>query len=135
MKRWSMPLWGAAVWLGACGTPLGQAELTTDRGAYAPGEDVTLRLHNGSIRALGYNLCGVSLQRRSATGWESAQSSQEICQSILLELGPGGEESVHRTLDGALPTGEYRYLTHVEWDGEREALGSTPFHIHFAREP
>jgi hypothetical protein len=35
--------------------------------------------------------------------------------------------SARRTLDAALPAGQYRFLTRVEWDGEREEVASAPF--------
>ncbi|MDY7226829.1 immunoglobulin-like domain-containing protein [Hyalangium rubrum] len=130
MTRWSMVLCSAVVWLSACGSPLGDAELKTDEAEYAPGSELTLSLHNESFEKLGYNLCGVSLQRSTEAGWETLPAErQEVCQSILLSLGPGEAESVSLTLAGTLPEGEYRFLTRVEWDGEREELASPPFRV------
>lgn len=128
MTRWRILLGSAALWLGACGEPLGDAALTTDSSEYVPGSQLTLRLHNGSTEALGYNLCFVSLQRHTEAGWESVPATeQELCQAIQHQLAPGHAESAQRLLAGTLPAGEYRFLTTVEWDGEREAVASPPF--------
>jgi hypothetical protein len=131
MSRWNMILGSTVVWLTACGAP--QAVLETDRETYAPGEELSLRLGNESLQALGYNLCFSTLQRREGEAWEAAPrpDTREICQASQFSLGPGDSTSARRTLDASLPEGEYRYLTNVEWmwDEERMEVVSNSFRV------
>lgn len=128
MFRRNMLLSGAVVWLTACG---GQATLTTDQPTYAPGSEVSLRLQNGALQGLGFNLCFSALQRHEGGSWTPvAGPDREFCQASESRLHPGSHADSSKSLDAALPEGEYRYVTNVEWsDNEREDVVSNTFTV------
>jgi hypothetical protein len=132
MSRWNVMLGSAVLWLTACGAP-GDAVLETDRETYAPGAELSLRLGNESLQALGYNLCFSTLQRHEGADWTAVPrpDTREFCQASQAGLEPGESTSYLRTLDASLPEGEYRYLTSVEWrwNGERMDVVSNTFRV------
>ncbi|WP_257452420.1 hypothetical protein [Archangium lipolyticum] len=131
MPRWNMFLGSVALGLMACGAPVvGDAVLKTDRGLYVTGSELSLRLSNESLQPLGYNLCFSTLQRHVGEAWETVPLiDNEVCAAIQKRLGPGEESSERRVLRESLAEGEYRYLTDVEWDGERQEVTSAPFRV------
>jgi hypothetical protein len=128
-------LGSAVMWLTACGAPLGEAVLETDRETYSPGAELSLRLGNESSQTLGYNLCFSTLQRHEGDTWAAVPrpdtSSSEFCEASQSSLEPGKSTSAPRTLAASLPEGEYRYLTNVEWrwNGERMEVVSNSFRV------
>jgi hypothetical protein len=131
MPRWNMLLVGAVLGLMACGAPgVGDAVLKTDLDTYAPGAEVSLRLRNESLQPLGFNLCFSTLQRHEGAAWETIPLIEnELCQALQKRLNPGEESSERRVLRESLEEGEYRFLTHVEWDGERQEVTSSSFRV------
>ena len=135
MSRWNVILGSAVLWLTACGGSVGDVVLETDRETYAPGQELSLRLGNESIEALGYNLCFSTLQRREGEEWAAVPrpetAPRELCAASQSGLAPGGSTSSVRTLAAWLPEGEYRYLTNVEWrwNGERMDVVSNTFRV------
>jgi len=125
-------LGGAVLWLTACGVPLvGEAVLKTDQETYAPGSSVKLMLRNDSLQVLGYNLCMSSLQRDEGGTWTVVPPpGRRICNAAQYNIWPGvmSDESLH-ALPGTLPEGTYRYVTNVDWDGERQDVTSNTFHV------
>lgn len=131
MLRRNMLLGGAVLWLTACG--VGQAVLKTDQETYAPGSELKLNLENESLlQSLGFNLCFSTLQRHEGEAWTAVPRRTEeegFCQAIQYGLKPGERTEHLRHLPAELPAGEYRYLTNVEWDGERQELVSNTFDV------
>ncbi|QRN95741.1 hypothetical protein JRI60_42955 [Archangium violaceum] len=131
MPRWNMFLGSVALGLMACGAPVvGNAVLKTDLDSYVAGSEVVLRLRNESLQPLGYNLCYSTLQRHEGAAWETVPIiDNEFCLAIQNRLNPGEESTERRILRESLEEGEYRYLIDVEWDGERQEVTSTSFHV------
>ena len=86
---------------------------------------IAQQLRNDSQRALGYNLCTSSLERRIGQAWQQVPS-QRICTMELRSLTPGEEARYSIALTG-LPPGEYRATTRVE--GLPAAVTTEPFQL------
>lgn len=131
MIQRSMWLGGAALWLTACGAPaVGQAWLETEQDTYAPGAEIELRLSNKSFQYLGYNLCASRAQRHEEDGtWTDVKFPGAYCTAHLAHMPPGASETYRNTHSRELEVGEYRYVTRVDWSGEREEVVSNPFRI------
>jgi hypothetical protein len=126
-SRWSVLLVGVVLGLVACGGP-GNVVFETNRGTYAPGAELVLRLENESRQTLSYNLCRALLQRREGEAWtEVPPPTDEVCAAVLFPLKSGEIASMRRVLAETLPEGEYRYRLTVEWDGEPQELVSPTF--------
>ncbi len=133
MSRWNMLLGGAVLCLTACG---GHVVLETDQERYAPGAELKLRLQNESFVALGYNLCFSTLQRQEEGSWMAVpRPANEFCVAYQARLGPGGSTESTYPLSETLPEGLYRYVTSVEWSGEREEVTSNTFSVTHASTP
>lgn len=124
-------LGGAVLWLTACGAPLvGEAVLKTDQETYAPGSELTLRIHNESLQPLGYNLCFSTLQRQEEGTWTAVpRPNREFCGAIQYNIGPGGSGESRRPLPESLTEGTYRYITTVHWEEERQEVVSNTFSV------
>ena len=111
---------------------------STDHHIYHPGQMVTATLTNYSPRAIGYNLCGIQLQRRDGNDWrwqsfwvpalrgnattiERVPKEQIACILVLRSLKPWIRRDVTFGLNDDTPPGEYRISTSIEWE-EKEFL-------------
>ena len=82
-------------------------------------------LRNGSARAIGYNLCASTLERRSGDRWQPV-ASQRICTMELRSLAPGGEARYRISLED-VPPGEYRARARI--DGTPPEVATEPFRL------
>jgi hypothetical protein len=82
-----------------------------------------LALRNGSARAIGYNLCASTLERRSGDRWQPV-ASQRICTMELRSLAPGGEARYRVSVEN-VPPGEYRARARI--DGNPPEVATDPF--------
>jgi hypothetical protein len=87
------------------------------------GRSLELALRNGSARAIGYNLCASTLERRSGGRWQPV-ASQRICTMELRSLAPGGEARYRVSLEN-VPPGEYRARARI--DDNPPEVASDPF--------
>jgi hypothetical protein len=85
----------------------GGVTLTLDRGQYAAGDPVTLRIENRSGGGLGYNACTRAVERREGAGWVAVKEDR-ICTMELRLLGSGETATERTELPSPLPAGEYR---------------------------
>ena len=113
-------LWILPVALAGCASPA----VTLDA-AVSQDRALELVLHNGSSRAIGYNLCASGLERRSEDGWQPVPSTR-ICTMELRRLAPG-ERAGFRAPPEDLPPGEYRAVIGV--DGGPGEVRSEPFAV------
>ena len=104
---------------------------STDRGRYAPGEEVQLHLENRTDQTIGYNLCFSGLQRQAGQGWEPVHDPETVCTAIQHGLEPGERASYARTLKTDLPGGTYRFITEIEHrgTGRQELLATEAFTV------
>lgn len=113
-------------------TPEADVTFETTAAAYAPGDDVTARLANGSDGTIGYsyNLCDVSFEpvdRGGAVSW-----ARGACSLVASTLGPGDAREETRSVPTALPPGRYRLVTSVTLDegqGREVEVASPPFRV------
>ncbi len=120
-------LGGAVLGLTACG---GQALLETEHDTYAPGVMVELRLINKSFQYVGFNLCGTQLQHHEGETWTSIPyPPRTYCNRSLSVIGPGMTATHQDSRTNTLEAGEYRFVTTVDWNGEREELTSNPVRV------
>lgn len=110
--------------------PEAGVRLATDRSSYAPGNDVLLRLTNGTDQAVGYNLCTAALEREADAGWLPAGEA-EVCTMELRGLDPGASTTYTKHLPADLPEGRYRYVAGVEHhaSGHSEQPATEPFPV------
>jgi hypothetical protein len=87
---------------------------------------VRLTLRNQSGSSAGYNLCTSGLQRRTAGSW-SALETGDICTMEIRTLRSGASATFDKTLPDDVMSGEYRYTTSVEWEGNAVVVTSDPF--------
>lgn len=127
----SVALGAAAPGLTGCG--LRSVKLVTDQPRYLPDDRVTLRLENGTLGRVGYNLCGSTLERHEDGAWRPVPSRDAgACLAILYVARAlrTGRPWVSR-LPAHLPAGRYRFTTRVELPfGKRwRSLSSAPFTV------
>jgi hypothetical protein len=123
--------------LTACDSPtslerrLAQLEFTTDRTEYFAGDNLTLRLTNGSPVEVGYNLCFARLQSLVRDNWDHVPGSGRICSAIGYGLLPGDSAEGADRLPSTLSLGTYRFVISVSIEGEDRVadLSSTTFTV------
>ena len=98
------PDWSAPV-------PTGSVSLSAAPPRAAAGSTMTLTLHNGSSRTIGYNLCTSGLQ----TSAGAPVRSDRVCTMELRMLGPAARASDPWELPDDLAAGRYRFTTTIEW--------------------
>lgn len=113
--------------------PAGPVTVQTDCAAYAPADSLALTFRNASDRPYLYGPCGISLQRRGNEGWVEVAGCSfgpEIvvegergcaCQSLGIQLRPGGESVLGLALFSGLAAGRYRVQVDAAPD-EREPV-------------
>lgn len=107
-------------------------EFTTERQAYAPGDDVAITLTNRTKHGIGYNLCWSIVQQRVNGEWKAPKNVPgRICTAELRYLAQGRTASSVFPLPEMLPAGEYRIITSVEnmRTGNQLAVATNPFAI------
>jgi hypothetical protein len=94
--------------------------------AVRTGQRVMLTLRNGSAVPVLYNLCSSGLQRQAGGAWEPVRTD-EVCTMELRTLEPGSSATFEKTLPSDAGSGQFRYVTNVESEGQRVVVTSNPF--------
>ena len=88
------------------------------------GSTLVIRLSNRSDRAITYNLCFSTLERRSADDWNTAQVGPAggVCTAAQRRLEPDASADGVFALADSLPSGTYRLETSARFEGERRSF-------------
>ena len=84
------------------------------------GTTLVIRLSNETERALTYNLCFSTLERRSADGWDTAQEGPAggTCPYERRRLEAGASADGSFALSDSLSAGTYRLTTSARFEGD-----------------
>jgi hypothetical protein len=91
--------------------PASGATIGLDRGSYAPGSRVELRLTNHTSDQLGFNPCTRSIERQLANGgWTLIVERDRVCTMQLYLLEPRVTRVESTDLPPSLERGTYRLV-------------------------
>jgi hypothetical protein len=105
--------------------------LEVEGDSFAPGDQVTLRLHNQSFDSVEYNLCSAQLQRRDEAEWVRVprRPDNEVCPAIAYVLGIGTGDRYFGRIPSDASVGEHRFVAGVRRAAEQIEVVSAPFQV------
>lgn len=97
-----------------------------------PGHLVRLEQRSLLTRAVGYNHCVRSIQRKVGTDWVNLPEDLRICTMVLYELRPGEVEVVGVDVPPDATPGVYRAILHFQpmaGPGSGVSVATPPFEV------
>ena len=126
-----LALVGREISVGGVGTDADRP-LTTDRGAYAPGDAVALRLRNTSVAPYGFEVCAAELQVRLEGGaYRGADGGwrHRACDDTPRTLARDGIAPMTITVPTDTPPGTYRVILDGRVGETPQAFITEPFEV------